>query len=533
MVPMHSFGMRAPQQSFKIKPPAVKKIQLPQTPTTYQQETIPVYKAPLEIKPSPPATYQELIAALQNKQTVTITDFLHCLEDAKKHNLKIYFISTELINSFKEKEKILDLFKQSISNPELFKDETDTIFFQAHTIPTGSICLVSQNLYKKQKTPTILVKLTTTPKTRQDKLTILNTFNIIGTESAPQIQQVDNILFPLTTNMELDTIYDTVMAESERIKKLPKEEVPTPIISEPEKKVVSKPVVEIVQPEKQHEQIALAEKYSPLAQQIQLMGVMPVKFKDEAKEWIRKLNTGSLEPSKIDQAQKFFEDLAARRQKIEEEAAVPTISLMDLIAQLQNNETVTITNFLQALDDAKNKNLSLYFVSTDFINSLSEELQKKIEFLFSISASNPDKDNNTLFRVYTIPNGFVCLVSTSIYINIYGSSAMFITQEIRPSLDKKITILNTFNIKENGNTDEIKNQGILSFTLAANTEIQGLYDAAVAIKGVKELIEKKLDIKKASLGPEIKIEKKTTQSIITQPTQSLNTPLEIYEIELG
>jgi len=542
---MHSFGMQASQSQGRKDPRrAAKKTQ------SLQQETPIESINPIiqKINKSPeesiirPKKYSvmDLITQLKDNKTVTISNFLQSIEDTKKHSLRIYFISTESINSFKEKEKILNIFKQSISSPELFKNETGAVFFQAHEIPTGFICLVNQNLYKEQKAPTILVKLTTTPKNKDAKLAILNKFNINRTDSDKKIEPINSLSFPLETNSELDTIYDTVMAESERIKKLPKKETVTaPITSEPEEEIIPEPVVELVTPEEQQRQKILAEKYEPIIKQI-----ISGESKNKATWWIEKLKVGSLNEKEIKKAKQFFAEQEDKIKKIKEEATIsiaPKIieppkkmSLENLITQLKNNETVTISDFLQALDDAKNKNLDLYFISDDSINSRSEELQKKIETLFSISASNPDifKDEtgNIQFEAHKIPKGYLCLISTSKHINIYRSSVVFITEERGPNLDKKITILNTFNIKKNGNIDKtinnqeilsLNNQGILAFTIAANTETENLYDSAAATKGVKELIEKKLAIK--------------TESIIIQPTQSSTSTekgMDIYIIPL-
>jgi len=540
---MHSFGMQAPKQAFKKKPPTVKKTFPSQSPITYQ-ETIPVDEAPLEIKPSPPATYQELIAALQNNQTVTITDFLHCIDDAKKHNLQLYFISQKLINSSNLKDQILILFQKSISDPDAFKNETNNILFRAHKIEAGFICVVNKELYESRSS----IILTIQPKrpNPDEKLKILATFNIKKSTSNKEKQQIDNpdiLSFPLASNSELETFYDEVTKEIKKLKEIAQEKE-TP--SEPEKEIVPEPGVEIVEPEKKEEQSALAEKYSPLTQQIQSMGAIPGELKNKATQLIENLKKGSLEPSEIDNAQKFFTDLATKIKKTKEEAAVPTtqeikeppkkISYMDLITRLQNNETITISDFLQYLDNAKKEKQAFYFISTDFINSRSEKLKDNIVALFEIGISNPDifKDEigNILFKVYTIQGGFICLVSTDLYGNLYTSSVVLINNPTQPDLDTKLMILNTFNIKKS-DTDtkinNINNNKILSFPLEANMEIEGLYDAVIdEIKGVKELIEEKLATKKASLEPEKKVEIKSAKS----PTPIMEG-IDIYTIPLG
>jgi len=519
MMPMHSFGMKISQM---------------------KQKKTPV------VSSHNPTTYQTLIAALQNTQAVAITDFLRCLEDAKKQNLSLYFISQDLINASKLKDQILALF------------QINTSYFKAHKIEAGFICVVNKEIYNSSSSAVLTIQ--TKKPNLDEKLAILATFNIKQSTTDKQIQQIDsqNILsFPLAAKSELEDLYDAIVAEGERIKKLAQEkkeaEKETP--SEPEKEIIPEPIVEIVQPEKQQEQIALAEKYSPLAQQIQSMGgAIPGELKNQANEWIKKLNTGSLEPSEIDQAQKFFTDLAARRKKIEEEAAAPTtqkiieppkkISYMDLITRLQNNETITISDFLQYLNDAKKEKKAFYFIPTNFINSTRlKKLKDNIETLFEITTSNADifKDEtgNVLFKAYTAPGGFICLVSTNLYGNIYPSSVVLNNNPTQPDLDTKLMILNTFNIKKSDTDTQINNinnKEILSFPLEANIEIEGLYDTVIAeIEGVKELIEKKLALKKASLKPEPMIEEEKTKSITTQP-QSL-TPttngMDIYIIPLG
>ena len=73
MMPMHSFGMKISQM---------------------KQKKTPV------VSSHNPTTYQTLIAALQNTQAVAITDFLRCLEDAKKQNGKTLFeIFVDIIKS--------------------------------------------------------------------------------------------------------------------------------------------------------------------------------------------------------------------------------------------------------------------------------------------------------------------------------------------------------------------------------------------------------------------------------------------------
>ncbi len=464
---------------------------------------------------------QALIQNLKTNKPISITEFLHYLDDAKKQNLKIYLIAQTCINTLdlEDKKNIETLFQKSISTTNAFKNEKDTIFFQAHEIPAGFICLINSNLYKKEKNiPVILTKLAR-PKTIDDKLARLGIFNIRQTINDEKIEPIDTFLFPLATNTELEALYDTVMAESERIQKVAQEtsvktESIPPIIPQSTEEITTEPVIEIVkteeekakEQEKEQKQTALAQKYKPTLELIQTIGQIPRESKNKASQLIINLEKGSLDEPEVIKAQTFFKDLENTAKKIKEEAAEiaatppKTFPFIDLITRVQNNEIVTISDFLSYLDDAKNQNLVPYFISTNLLNS--SPLKDKVLNLFETNISNPDifTTDSISFQVYKIKTGFICSINSSSSPSYAPTILTVLTT--KPDLQAKLTILSTFNIQKNvtdKKIDEIDNREKLLFPLAANSILGELYDTITAIEKIKDFIqEQKKEIKKES-----------------------------------
>ena len=260
---------------------------------------MPAPKGSLVIRKKPLFSYTELIKALNEKTSISSELFNKYLNQAKANNVKLYFIARELIDSSVLKDQILDLLTKTSTKP----------FFQAHIIPGGFLYLISTDLFESTTDkPLILMS-----SGMDDKYEILKKFNLL-LDNKEKITTVRlfNFQFPTESTTTLNNLYKAISAELERLKTITEEKKREEefIPSEPIIPITEQPIIEPIKTEEQlKEQTEMAERYAPIFKQIENIGEIPTKDKDEANRLIKKMEKGLLEPEELKAAQLFFSNL--------------------------------------------------------------------------------------------------------------------------------------------------------------------------------------------------------------------------------
>ena len=227
--------------------------------------------------------YDQLIKALNTNKPISSPVFKQYLDEAKANNVKLYFIARELIDSSVLKDQILDLLTKTSTKP----------FFQAHKIPGGYLCLIATELiaiklFEPLDTPTILI-----PPGMSNKHEVLKKFNLL-LDNKEKITTVRlfNFQFPTESTTTLNNLYKAISAELERLKTITEEKKREEefIPSEPIIPITEQPIIEPIKTEEQlKEQTEMAERYAPIFKQIENIGEIPTKDKDEANRLIKKI----------------------------------------------------------------------------------------------------------------------------------------------------------------------------------------------------------------------------------------------------
>ena len=244
-------------------------------------------------------TYTELIAALKKETKVSTADFISCLNDAQSKNLRIYFISDNVSNDA-DFEKFFDYYEDSLDNPDAFKNENGTVFFDTRIIHGGFICA---NLNEEKPENNQAYVLTTESEYENGRNKALGLFNIPANipEDSIKIIKKDEL------TEVLNALYTNIAHQIERIKNITEEKQPAEQVP--------------FQEQQQEKQAAAIKQYEPIlthAATIATKGLIPKELETKAELLIQRITNGLAEPDDKE-TQKFFVDLENRVKKVKED----------------------------------------------------------------------------------------------------------------------------------------------------------------------------------------------------------------------